>query len=282
MKRMPDHERTIRRRVALRGRGVHSGRAAGLVLSPAPSGSGVVFVRSDLAARPEIPARIAFLAGTFRGISLGAEGAEVRVVEHLLAAAAGLGVDNLRAEVDGPELPIGDGSALPFVRLLREAGLEDQECPRTYCALPSPVRIAGEGGLIAAFPSDSLTIHYAIAFDHPLLRSQFLSLAIAEERFAAQIAPARTFGFLRDALPLIEKGLIKGTSLDNTVVVGDDAVFSREGLRFPDEFVRHKILDLLGDLVLLGKRLKAEIVALKGGHGLHARLIAAIQEVCHG
>jgi len=279
---MSDRERTIRRRVALRGRGVHSGQAAGLVISPAAPGSGVVFVRSDLAGRPEIPARIAFLAGTSRGISLGAEGAEVRVVEHLLAAAAGLGVDNLRAEVDGPELPIGDGSALPFVRLLRAAGVEDQERPRTYCALSSPVRIAGEGGLIAAFPSDSLTIHYAIAFDHPLLRSQFLSLAIAEERFAAQIAPARTFGFLRDALPLIEKGLIKGASLDNTVVVGEDAVFSREGLRFPDEFVRHKILDLLGDLVLLGKRLKAEIVVLKGGHGLHARLIAAIQEVCHG
>jgi UDP-3-O-acyl N-acetylglucosamine deacetylase len=279
---MSDRERTIRGQVALSGLGVHSGRPATLVLSPGAAGSGVVFARSDLPGKPEIPARLACLAGTARGIALKANGAEVRVVEHLLAAAAGLGVDNLRAEVDGLELPILDGSALPFARALREAGIEEQGKERNYCVLASPLKVGGEEGMVAAFPAAALTIHYAVAFDHPLLRSQYLSVRIEEGTFVEEVAPARTFGFLRDALDLIEKGLIKGTSLDNTVVIGEDAVFSREGLRFPDECVRHKILDLTGDLVLLGKRLKAEVIALKAGHELHARFIAALMETCHG
>lgn len=279
---MPDRERTIRERVALSGVGVHSGRPATLLLSPSAPGSGVVFARSDLPGQPEIPARLACLAGTERGTALRANGAEVRVVEHLLAAAAGLGVDNLRAEVDGPELPILDGSALPFARALRAAGWAEQERERSYCSLNAPLRVEAAGGMVAAFPAPDLTIHYAVHFGHPLLRSQYLSLRIAEETFAEEVAPARTFGFLRDALPLIERGLIRGTSLDNTVVIGEEAVFSREGLRFPDECVRHKILDLTGDLVLLGRRLKAAVVALKAGHELHARFIAALMEVCHG
>jgi len=279
---MADRERTIRGRVALSGRGVHSGRPAALVLSPGASGRGVVFVRTDLPGKPEIPGRIACLAETGRATALKANGAEVRVVEHLLAAAVGLGVDNLRVEVDGAELPILDGSALPFARALRAAGIEEQAKEREGYLLSRPLQVSGGGGMIAAFPAAALTIHYAVHFGHPLLRSQYLSLTIAEETFVEEVAPARTFGFLRDALPLIEKGLIQGTSLDNTVVIGEDAVFSREGLRFPDECVRHKILDLLGDLALLGRRLTAEVVALKAGHELHARFIAALMEVCHG
>jgi len=273
-----EYQKTIAREASLHGIGVHSGIETNLVLKPADADHGIIFRRVDLPGRPAVRATADAVIGTTRGTTLGLEGGEVRTIEHLMAVLSGLKIDNLEIEIDGPEVPMMDGCALPFVDMLRTTGIRELRKSREIITISRPVYIIEPGIFLAAFPADELRISCTIAFDHPMLRSQYLSLPINPDIFEKEIAPARTFGFYREALPLLERGLIKGTSLENTVVIGEDNIFSRGGLRFPDECVRHKILDLLGDLSLLGKPVKAMIVAIKPGHNINITFVRKILE----
>ncbi len=274
-----EYQKTIEQESSLQGIGVHSGIETTLVLKPAAADQGITFRRVDLPGKPLVRAAADAVIGTDHGTTLGLEGGDVRTIEHLMAALAGLEIDNAEVEIDGPEVPMMDGSALPFVEVIRRAGARKLKKPREVISLSRPVYLIESGLFLAAFPADQLRISCTIAFNHPMLRSQYLSLPINPDNFEKEIAPARTFGFYRDALTLLERGLIKGTSLENTVVIGEDNIFSRDGLRFPDECVRHKIMDLTGDLSLLGHPIKAMIVAIKPGHDINIKLVKKIREV---
>jgi len=202
----------------------------------------------------------------------------VKTVEHLLAALSGLEIDNAVVEMDSPELPMGDGSALPFLKMIRETGTRELAAPRRFRGLKRAVALETSEGIIVALPAERFRIACTVAFGDPLLDAQYRDLTLTPEIFARELAPARTFGFYREALPLLRRGLIKGTSLENTVVIGPGAVFSRGGLRFPDECVRHKILDLIGDLALLGFPLRATILAVKPGHQLNIKFVRQLKE----
>jgi UDP-3-O-[3-hydroxymyristoyl] N-acetylglucosamine deacetylase len=274
-----EYQKTIERESSLHGIGVHSGVKTNLVLKPAEADHGISFRRVDLPGRPTVRATADAVIGTDHGTTLGLEGGEVRTIEHLMAALSGLGIDNAEIEIDGPEVPMMDGCALPFIEMIRTACIRELTEPREIISLPRPVYLIESELFLAAFPADELRISCTIAFNHPMLRSQYLSLPINPGTFEEEIAPARTFGFYRDALPLLERGLIKGTSLENTVVIGEDNIFSRGGPRFPDECIRHKILDLVGDLSLLGRPIKAMIVAIKPGHHINIKLVKKIRGI---
>lgn len=277
----PAGQKTLARPARCRGVGVHTGIDAELEIKPAAADRGIVFVRVDLPGRKEIPAVVEAVTQTARGTSLGPGEAGVKTVEHLLAVLSGLEIDNAVVEMNGPELPMGDGSARPFLKMVKEAGVRELPAPRRFCALSRPVTVETPDGIIAALPASRLRIACAIAFGDPLLDAQYQDLVIGPEVFERELAPARTFGFYREALPLLKRGLIRGTSLENTVVIGPGAIFSRGGLRFDDECVRHKMLDLLGDLFLLGSPLRATILAVKPGHQLNIELVKKIQEACN-
>ena len=270
-------QRTIAEKVSCTGIGLHSGAPVDLTLLPARANSGIVLVRTDRSTPVEIPARAAAVASTRYATTLGRGDATVGTVEHLLAAVYGLGVDNLRIEVGGAELPVMDGSAASFVYLLRTAGIFEQ---RERCAVlrfRRPVEVRDGKRWIRVEPSREFRISYAVDFDHPLVRRQEFSLSGWDpERFEQEIAGARTFGFLNDVRSLWDAGLAKGGSLENTVVLDDEGVMNPEGLRWPDEFVRHKVLDLYGDLALLGLPIQGHVRAERGGHSLHQRLVSAV------
>jgi UDP-3-O-acyl N-acetylglucosamine deacetylase len=271
-------QKTIARPARGRGVGVHTGIEAGLVIKPAEADHGIVFVRSDLPDRKAIPAAVEEVTDTARGTSLGRPEVGVKTVEHLLAALSGLEIDNAVVEMDSPELPMGDGSALPFLKMIRETGTRELAAPRRFRGLKRAVALETSEGIIVALPAERFRIACTVAFGDPLLDAQYRDLTLTPEIFARELAPARTFGFYREALPLLRRGLIKGTSLENTVVIGPGAVFSRGGLRFPDECVRHKILDLIGDLALLGFPLRATILAVKPGHQLNIKFVRQLKE----
>ncbi len=272
----PESQQTIARPVELRGWGVHSGSAVRLVLRPAPAGHGVRFCRTDPAGAGEIPARVEYLSDTRRGTNLRRERAEVRTVEHLLAAVCGMGIDNLLVELDAPELPIADGSCLEFVRILESAGLRSQDRPRRLPAISRPLRVEDGGSWIVLEPDEGLSLECRIEL--PGRPDQVFAWKLEPGSFQRELAPARTFGFVEEAELLLRKGLIRGTALDNTVVVAGPAVISRGGLRFKDEFARHKAADLLGDLFLAGGPPRARIKAFRPGHGINHRAARAIIE----
>jgi UDP-3-O-[3-hydroxymyristoyl] N-acetylglucosamine deacetylase len=236
---------------------------------PAPAGHGIQFFRTDVGVA--IPARLANLARLDHATTLSAEGVSIETVEHLLSALQGLGVDDVRVEVDGPEVPILDGSAAPFVILIHEVGLRPLPAPREYLKVLAPVEVVHGAKSARLLPSDQLRISYTIGFDHPLLRHQAVTLRITPVAYAEEVAPARTFGFLRDVEALRRSGLALGGSLENAVVIGESGVLNNK-LRYEDEFVRHKVLDAIGDLALLGHPLIAHLEANKAGHALHAAL----------
>ncbi|HEY7820142.1 MAG TPA: UDP-3-O-acyl-N-acetylglucosamine deacetylase [Vicinamibacteria bacterium] len=267
---------TLKQEASCSGVGLHSGRKVNLSLKPASAGRGIVFRRLD-AGGYEIPASVQYLSHINHATCLSSGGVRIETIEHLLAALHALGVDNVIVELDGPEVPIMDGSATPFIYLIQETGIRMLSAPRSYLTLTRPVSVGDNGRFVAAYPCDRLRLTYTINFDHPLLKHQEYSLEIDESSFVADIAPARTFGFLRDVELMRQSGLALGGSLDNAVVLGETCVLNNP-LRFPDEFVRHKILDLVGDLVLLGRPLRAHVVAMRAGHGLHTRLVKAILE----
>jgi UDP-3-O-[3-hydroxymyristoyl] N-acetylglucosamine deacetylase len=263
------YRRTLKRDAACTGIGLHSGKPVRLRLRPAPAEHGIRFLRTDIGV--EIPATLAYIGAQDHATTLTRDGVSIGTVEHLLAALAGLGVDDVLVEVDGPEVPVLDGSAAPFVFLLHEAGLRPLAVPRKYLKVTQPIEVVHGAKSARLVPSDHFEIRYTIGFDHPLLRHQALSLRLSGRAFADSIASARTFGFLREVEMLRKAGLALGGSLDNAVVIGETGVLNNK-LRFEDEFVRHKILDAVGDLALLGHPLIARLEATKAGHALHAAL----------
>lgn len=269
----PQNQRTLQLKTSVEGIGLHSGQPARLSLCPAPVDSGVVFVRSDLPHPLEIPARSEFVVDTTLCTKLGKNGATVATVEHLLAAIAGLGLDNVRVEVDGPEIPILDGSAAPFVALIEEAGIREQKAPRKVGVVRKPLRLVDGDKELYLQPASTFSISCVIDFDHPLITDQRLSLEINRQNFAREIASARTFGFAHEVEHLRSLGLAQGGSLENAIVVDDFHILNEGGLRFADEFVRHKILDAVGDLALFGLPIIGHLVAHKTGHALNHRLV---------
>ena len=261
-------QQTLRRQVSCAGIGLHSGTRVSLTLKPAAAGTGIVFRRADLGV--DIPARVEQVAAINYATVLGADGATVETVEHLLAALVSAGVDNVIVELTQPEVPIMDGSSAPFLFLIQEAGLKKLSTPRRYLKVLRPISVASGDKHIAIYPSDHFKVSYTISFDHPSLRHQSRTMRITEQSFNDEIAPARTFGFLKEVEWMRQQGLALGGSLDNAIVIGDTGPLNP--LRFDDEFVRHKILDAVGDLALLGKPVLGHVVAHRAGHGLHTLL----------
>ena len=270
-----NQQRTVRRTVDIEGVGLHSGAQARVGIVPAPVNHGLIFSRRDLGGKL-IPATPEAIGDSSLATTLGRDGATVSTVEHLLAALQGLGIDNARIDVDGPEIPILDGSAAPFVEAIRKAGTTRQAAPRRPLTVKRPITVRDGERAILALPSRDFRISYAIDFPHPAIGYQAVALALDEEVFSASIAPARTFCLLRDVQAMRANGRARGGTLDNAVVVGDDGIVGGT-LRFRDEFVRHKVLDLIGDLALLGAPLQAHVVVFKGGHRLHAQLVRRLR-----
>jgi len=262
-------QRTLRRSISCTGIGLHSGRKVSLSLKPAPAGFGIRFRRVDVAG-PEIPATVGHVAGMHYATGLAHESASVDTVEHLLAALSSQEIDNVLVELNHPEVPIMDGSAAPFVYLIQEAGTRRLQATRKFLRVIRPVSLEQGDKHIALYPCEEFKISYSISFDHPLLRHQARTLAITPDVFAQEIAPARTFGFLKEVEMLRQRGLALGGSLDNAVVLGETGPLNI--LRFEDEFVRHKILDAVGDLALVGYPILGHVVVQRGGHALHTAL----------
>ena len=265
---MTDVQHTIRRSVSCSGIGLHSGEKVTLSLRPARAGYGVRFRRADLGG-VEIPATVDNVDRLHYATGLSRDAGTVETVEHLLAALVSLGVDNVVVELNQAEVPIMDGSAASVVYLVHEAGLKRLTRPRRYLKALRPISLTRGEKRIALYPSDHFKVTYSISFDHPLLRHMTHTLRVTQESFVDEIAPARTFGFLKEVEMLRQKGLALGGSLDNAVVLGETGVLN-SSLRFDDEFVRHKILDVIGDLALVGYPVIGHLVAHRGGHELHA------------
>jgi UDP-3-O-[3-hydroxymyristoyl] N-acetylglucosamine deacetylase len=269
-------QRTLQRTASIDGVGLHSGQPVTLRLIPAPVDHGLVFVRTDLPDKPVIPVRSEYVVDTSLATTLGIGKARVATVEHLLAALSGLGIDNLRIEIDGPEVPIVDGSAEPFARLIGEVGIRAQDEFKQFIVIKRSVTVF-DGDKHATFsPARRFRIDCTIDFKHPLISDQQFTLEFSDHSFVREVARARTFGFLRDVDRLRQMGLARGGSLENAVVVDDFSILNPEGLRFPDEFVRHKLLDALGDVSLLGRPVIGALTAYKTGHALNQRLVAKV------
>ena len=269
-----DLQRTLKRSLSCAGIGLHSGRKVTLSLKPASAGTGIRFRRTDLGG-VEIPARVSHLGAVAYATQLKLGEARVETVEHLLAALASTGIDNAIIELNTPEVPIMDGSSAPFIYLVQEAGVRTLAEPRRYLKVTRPVTLTRGDKQIALFPSDHFKVSYTIGFDHPLLRHQTRTIVLTEDSFIEDIAPARTFTFLKEVEMLRQNGLALGGSLDNAIVISDTGVLN-SSLRFEDEFVRHKILDLVGDFALVGHPVIAHAVVHRGGHALHTAMAAQL------
>jgi len=269
-------QRTLRRSISCAGIGLHSGKKVTLSLRPAPAGAGIRFRRADLGGL-EVPATVQHVGGINYATGLSRDAAHIETVEHLLSALVSLGIDNVVVELNSPEVPIMDGSAAPFVYLIHEAGVKTQSASRKYLKVLQPITMARGDKRIALYPSDHYKVTYSIAFDHPLLRHQSRTIRLSEDVFVDEIAPARTFTFLKEVEMLRQQGLALGGSLENAIVVGDTGILNN-ALRFDDEFVRHKILDVIGDMALVGHPIIGHLVAHRGGHALHTAFAAQVLE----
>lgn len=260
---------TLAAPITLEGVGLHSGRPALVRLVPAPSGHGLVFHRVDLPGSPAIPARADLVTETLLSTTLAVEDARVQTVEHLLAALWGMGISDARIEVDGPEVPVLDGSAKPYVEAILNTGVSVLEGTRLVLPLPQAGRVDGEKA-ISVVPDTECRLTCVVDYGHPLAGPQIFQITLTPATFAREIAGARTFGFLRDVEAMRAHGLAKGGSVENAVVIGEDTYSSP--LRFADELVRHKALDLIGDFALLGAHWTGHVLVVKGGHKLHNEL----------
>ncbi len=267
-------QRTIANAVEMEGIGLHTGFPSRMRLVPAPPGTGIVFRRSDLKYFA-IPALRPYVAKVSYATSLMKQGVLIATVEHVLSAIAALEIDNLYVEVSTMEVPIGDGSARVFVESLESAGILEQDEPRQFLRLLQPVRVASGDKWMEAVPGEGAQFHYSIEFPHPLIRYQEFSFRAEPESYKREIAPARTFGFAEEVQAMRQAGLARGGSLENAVVLSKEGVLN-PSLRYPDEFVRHKVLDLIGDLSMLGRPLIASIRAHRAGHALHYSLCSQI------
>src|SRR5437016_9445873 len=269
-------QQTLARSASVSGTSLHTGEKVTLKLQPAPVDFGVKFERRDLQDEPTIAARIENLKTVERATTIGEGSVRVHTVEHVLSSLSAMGVDNAIVEMDANEPPIGDGSARPYVELIKKAGIVAQETPRRIFDLREPVHVETKNGsLLVLLPDPKFRISCTQAGPGGQF-TQFLSTEITPAIYEREIAPARTFVYYEDVQPLMDKNLIKGGSLENAIVVRGDSVLSKEPLRFPDEFVRHKVLDIIGDLALVGQRIRGHVVAVKPGHGVNAELARLI------
>lgn len=276
-------QKTIKKEVLYKGIGLHTGKPCTVKFLPAKSNTGVIFVRTDLAGGQKIPAQIQFVSDVIRGTTLAMNGQRIHTVEHICSALLGLGIDNLVIELDSSEPPVGDGSSKPFAELLLQSGLAEQEQSKNFFFSPQPIFYQSNETEIRFEPATEkeprLTISCQLLYDHPMMTKQEATFSITPETYLREIAPARTFCFDYEVEALKRKGLAKGGSLDNAVVIGMDKIYNKEKtLRYPDEFVRHKILDFLGDLFLLGQSIQGKITATKIGHGHNINFVKMLKE----
>ena len=261
-------QRTLKKPVNFTGVGVHSGETVNLTINPAPPNYGINFKRVDLPAQPMIKAHFNRVVDTSLATVIGedAEGCIVSTIEHVMSCLAGLSIDNVIIEIDGHETPIMDGSAALFTRKIKEAGIIDQDAPRMYFVIREPIILEKDGKSVKLYPADKFKITYTIDFDHPAIGTQTLSINLTEKTFEEDICSARTFGFLHELEYMKFYGLAKGGSLENAVVIDENGIINDGGLRFADEFVRHKILDCIGDFSLLGMPIIGHAILYKSGH----------------
>lgn len=275
---MESLQKTIKNPVKISGVGLHTGNRVKLLFKPQAVNSGISFVRVDLADRPAIKVDCGNLMDSLqspRRTSLGNDGAEVQTIEHLMAVLSGLQIDNLLIELDNNEIPGMDGSGIEFLKVLKEAGIIEQEAVKKSYTIKEPIWVEEEQSLLVALPSNDYSIRYTLSYEHPLLKAQYMELTINPETFENELAASRTFCLQEEAGDLQGKGLGRGANYENTLVMGERDVIKNR-LRFNDEFVRHKILDLIGDLSILGTPLKARIMAIKSGHSLNLKLVKKI------
>jgi UDP-3-O-[3-hydroxymyristoyl] N-acetylglucosamine deacetylase len=265
-------ETTVQRPVEASGVGLHSGVPVRIRILPAPPSTGIVFIRTDLD-RFAIPASWRYVQKVSYATSLMRQGVLISTTEHLLSVFYSMSVDNAYVEIDNLEVPILDGSGQPFVELIRSAGIKNHRKRRRYFRIRRPVSVEGGGKRITIVPSDRFLLTCDVYFDHPLVGRQSLEMEVSPERYAAEIAPARTFGFEYELAQMRNMGLIRGASLDNAVCFDRQSILNPGGLRFPDECCRHKALDLIGDLALVGKPLLGHVIAEKAGHAMHFALV---------
>src|SRR5688500_12954621 len=267
-------QRTLRRPISCAGIGLHSGKKVTLSLRPAAADTGITFRRLDLGGL-QVPAKVSHVGGINLATGLRGDAVRVDTVEHLLAAFVSLGVDNVIVELNSPEVPIMDGSAAPFIYLIQEAGVKQLASPRRYLKVLRPMSLSRGDKRIALYPSDHFKVTYSIDFDHPMLRHQSRTILLTADSVVEETAPARTFTFLKEVEVLRQQGLALGGSLENANVIGDTGVLNN-ALRFDDEFVRHKILDVIGDMALVGHPIIGHLVAHRGGHALHTEFAAHV------
>jgi len=270
------YQRTMRSEVQFKGIGLHSGKEAVVTLKPAKPDRGIVFYRVDLGRAVRIPALNRYVTETELSTTIGRHGVKIATIEHLMAAVWGMGIDNLKIEVSGPEIPILDGSSAPFVEMIERCGIAEQKALRQYYVITKTFSLREGGHFCAIEPHAGTKLTCSIEFNHPLIQKQLFHITLNEKNFSQEIAAARTFGFVKDIEMLRERGLIAGGSLENAIVLDDKKILNAEPLRFRDEFVRHKMLDSLGDLALFGMRILGHWVTHKAGHRLHADFCARL------
>ena len=272
------HQRTIKNPIKAVGVGLHSGKEMNLELLPAPVNAGITFIRTDLEPEIEIPAIFEYVGDTTLSTTLFKEGYRIGTIEHLLSAIAGLGIDNCVIRVDGPEIPIMDGSASPFVFLIQAAGLEIQDELKKFIRVKKEVRVERGDTFAAIKPFDGFKVSFEINFDNPTINqhAQKASIDFSSTSFVKEVCRARTFGSLKDMDHLQSQGLALGANVDNAIAIGEHGIVNEKGLRFDDEFVKHKILDAIGDLYLLGHNLIGQFSGYKSGHSLNNELLRKI------
>ena len=271
-------QRTLMNEVGCTGIGLHTGEKVKINLRPAPANSGIKFVRTDLKGRPEVEVRFDNVFDTTLATTIGTNGCKVSTIEHLMAAFFGLGIDNAVVELDGPEVPIMDGSAAPFVFLIKSGDIREQKSPKQFIVIKKPFKVDDGNRSVCIYPSKELKITYMIDFQHPLLRNQEYELTFSGRDFVREISTARTFGFMKDVETLKKNGFARGGSLDNAVVIDDFRIINEDGLRFDDEFVRHKILDFIGDISIVGSPIIGHFVVKKSGHFLNQQMLRKLME----
>jgi UDP-3-O-[3-hydroxymyristoyl] N-acetylglucosamine deacetylase len=271
-------QRTLRESIKSTGVGLHSGNKVAIMLSPAPADTGIVFRRTDLSPVRDIPARADWVDETDLSTSLGSGEARVTTVEHLLSALCGLGIDNAYIDIDSAEVPIMDGSAGPFVYLLQSAGVQEQAATKRFIRVTSEITVHDGDKVATLRPYNGFKVTFGIDFDHPVFKEQSgtATLDISGEAFVREISRARTFGFVHEFEYMRSRGLARGGSVDNAIVIDDYRILNDGGLRYEDEFVKHKMLDAMGDLYLAGHQLLAEYDGFKSGHALNNRLVRAL------
>ncbi|MCX7117974.1 MAG: UDP-3-O-acyl-N-acetylglucosamine deacetylase [Legionellales bacterium] len=271
-------QRTPKKVIQATGVGLHSGEKILLTLCPAPINTGIIFRRTDLSPVVEIPASYEYVSDTMLCTSLQHRGAKIATVEHLLSALAGLGIDNAYVDINAAEIPIMDGSAAPFVFLIQSAGIREQNAPKRFLRILKPIRVEENGKYVQFLPYNGYKITFTIDFDHPVFneKPQTAVFDLSATSYVKEVCRARTFGFLSDYEKLRECDLAKGGSLDNAVVVDNYRVLNEDGLRFEDEFVKHKVLDAIGDLYLLRSSLIGAFEGFKSGHELNNKLLRAL------